>query len=189
MRPRVHTGEENRMTRSHLWVLCALPLALAACGGGDEGGAEGAADTTAAVPADGGAMATTPAPMPADSAMAGQSAAPSAVQMMALNNSGVSGQTQVMAHGEGETMVTVTLQGQGTGTHPGHIHSGTCDNLGPVVAPLESVTMANGTGTSTSTVKVPLATVMNGQHVVNFHAGAGENPMAPVVCGPIPAQT
>jgi len=178
------------MTRSHLWVLCALPLALAACGGGGDEGAEGGADTTAAaVPTDGGAMATTPAPMPADSAMAGQSTAPSAVQMMALNNSGVNGQTQVMAHGEGETMVTVTLQGAGTGTHPGHIHSGTCDSLGPVVAPLESVTLANGTGTSSSTVKVPLATVMNGQHVVNFHAGSGADPMAPVVCGAIPAQS
>ncbi len=175
------------MTRSHLWVLCALPLTLMACGGGDEGGAEGAADTTAAVPADGGAMATTPAPMPADTAMA--AAAPSAVQMMALNNSGVSGQSQVMAQGDAETMLTVTLQGPGSGTHPGHIHSGTCDNLGPVVVPLESVTLANGTGTSTSTVKVPLATVMNGQHVVNFHAGSGENPMTPVVCGAIPAQS
>jgi len=179
------------MTRSHLWVLCALPLSLAACGGDSEGGAEGTADTTAAaMPADAGAAATTPAPMPADSgAMAGQSAAPSAVQMMALNNSGVNGQTQVMAHGDGETMVTVTLQGAGSGTHPGHIHSGTCDSLGPVVAPLESVTLANGTGTSTSTVKVPLATVMNGQHVVNFHAGSGENAMAPVSCGAIPAQS
>ncbi|HEX8832204.1 MAG TPA: hypothetical protein VF705_13605 [Longimicrobium sp.] len=178
------------MTRSHLWVLCALPLALGACGGGGEEGAAGGADTTAAaVPADGGAMATTPAPMPADSAMASPSAAAPPVQMMALNNSGVSGQAQVMPHGEGETMVTVTLQGPGSGTHPGHIHSGTCDSLGPVVAPLENVTMANGTGTSTSTVKVPQATVMNGQHVVNFHAGAGENPMAPVVCGPIPAQS
>ena len=176
------------MKRSQLWVLCALPLTLA-CGGGGEGGAEGGADTTAAVVPAEGAATVTPAPMPADSAMAGQSSAPSAVQMTALNNSGVNGQTQVMAHGDGETMVTVTLQGQGSGTHPGHIHSGTCDSLGPVVAPLESVTLANGTGTSTSTVKVPLATVMNGQHVVNFHAGSGENPMAPVVCGAIPGQS
>jgi hypothetical protein len=123
-----------------------------------------------------------------DTAMAGQSSAANSVQMMALNNSGVTGTTRVMAHGEGETMVTVNLMGQGSGTHPGHIHSGTCDNLGPVVVPLESLTMAGGNGTSTSTVKVPLATVMNGQHVVNFHAGSGENPMAPVACGAILAQ-
>lgn len=176
------------MNAPRLWLLPVLTIALAACGGGDQaGGGEGEMDSTAVAPApaaSGGAAA--PAPM--DSTMPGQSTAANSVQMMALNNSGVTGQTQVMAHGEGETMLTVTLQGQGSGTHPGHIHQGTCDNLGEVVVPLESVTLANGTGTSTSMVKVPPATVMNGQHVVNFHAGSGENAMAPVACGPIPAQ-
>jgi hypothetical protein len=166
-------------------MLFALPLALAACGGE----AETEADTAVVVPAE-TAPAATPAPaMPAESAMAGQTAGGQSVAMNALNNSGVTGTAQVMAHGEGESMVTVTLMGQGTGTHPGHIHSGTCDNLGPVVVPLENVVMNNGQGTSTSTVKVPMATVMNGQHVVNYHAGSGDNPMAPVACGAIPAQT
>ena len=171
--------------------LCVFSvLVLAACGGGGGEAAEGGADTTTATmaPAPAPSGETMPAAPATDTAMAGQSSATNSVQMTALNNSGVSGTTQVMAHGEGETMVTVNLQGQGTGTHPGHIHSGTCDNLGPVVVPLESVTMANGSGTSSSTVKVPMATVMNGQHVVNFHAGSGDNPMAPVVCGAIPAQ-
>ncbi len=172
------------MIASRLWVLPALALAVAACGG--EGGAEGAGDTaTAAVsPAP---SATTPPTTPAESTMTGQSSATTPVQMTALNNSGVTGQAQIMEHGAAETMVTVTLQGQGSGTHPGHIHSGTCDNLGPAVVPLESVAMAGGTGTSTSTVKVSMGTVMNGQHVVNYHAGSGENPMAPVSCGAIPA--
>ena len=172
------------MNASRSWMLYALPLALAACGGGAEAGAEGEADTTAVV------VPAAPAPAaPAEGAMAGPAAPAPGVQMTALNNSGVTGTAQVMAHGEGESMVTVTLQGPGSGTHPGHVHSGTCDNLGPVVVPLESVTMASGTGTSTSTLKVPMATVMNGQHVVNFHAGSGDNPMAPVSCGAIPAQT
>lgn len=174
------------MNASRLCVFSVL--VLAACGGGGGEAAEGGADTAAATVAPAPAGETMPAAAPTDTAMAGQSSATNSVQMNALNNSGVSGTTQVMAHGEGETMVTVNLQGAGSGTHPGHIHSGTCDNLGPVVVPLESVTMANGSGTSSSTVKVPLATVMNGQHVVNFHAGSGDNPMAPVVCGAIPAQ-
>lgn len=175
------------MIRSRLWVLPALAVAAAACGGG-EGGAEGAGDsTTAAVSPAPAPSATTPPTTPAESTMTGQSSATTPVQLAALNNSGVSGQAQIMEHGAAETMVTVTLQGQGSGTHPGHIHSGTCDQLGAVVAPLESVAMANGTGTSTSTVKVSMGTVMNGQHVVNFHAGSGENPMAPVACGAIPA--
>ena len=175
------------MNASRLCVFSVL--ALAACGGGGEGAAEGGADTTAAVaPAPSAEVSPAAPAAPMDTAMAGQSSAANSVQMTALNNSGVTGQSQVMAHGEGETMVTVNLMGQGAGTHPGHIHSGTCDKLGPVVVPLESVTLANGTGTSTSTVKVPMATVMNGQHVVNFHAGSGDNPMAPVACGAIPAQ-
>ena len=175
------------MIRSRIWVLPALAVAAAACGGG-EGGAEGAGDsTTAAVSPAPAPSATTPPTTPAESTMTGQSSATTPVQLAALNNSGVSGQAQIMEHGAAETMVTVTLQGQGSGTHPGHIHSGTCNQLGAVVAPLESVAMANGTGTSTSTVKVSMGTVMNGQHVVNFHAGSGENPMAPVACGAIPA--
>jgi len=174
------------MIAFRLWMLPALALAVAACGGDGEGAAEGAGDTTtAAMPP--APSAATPPTTPAESTMTGQSSATTPVQLTALNNSGVTGQAQIMEHGAAETMVTVTLQGQGSATHPGHIHSGTCDQLGPVVAPLESVAMAGGTGTSTSTVKVSMGTVMNGQHVVNFHAGAGENPMPPVACGAIPA--
>ncbi|MBW3655679.1 MAG: hypothetical protein KY444_06205 [Gemmatimonadetes bacterium] len=162
-------------------------VALAACGGGgDEGAAPATTDTvasTTAAPPPGGD--TTPAAM-ADSAH--DSASNPTVQMAQRGNSGISGQAQFMDHGAGQTMVTVTLTGPGSGTHPGHIHSGTCDNLGPVVMPLQAVERANGNGTSTSTVEVPIATVMNGQHVVNYHAGTGANPMAPVSCGQIPAQ-
>ncbi len=175
------------MIGSRIWILPALALAVAACGGGDgEGAAEGGGDTTTAAVSPTPSAATPPT-TPAESTMTGQSSATTPVQLTALNNSGVTGQAQIMEHGAAETMVTVTLQGQGSGTHPGHIHSGTCDKLGGVVAPLESVAMAGGTGTSTSTVKVSMGTVMNGQHVVNFHAGSGENPMAPVACGAIPA--
>ena len=177
------------MNATRLLYLAALPLALAACGGGDEGAAEGAGDGAMAT-TDTASMAAPPAatPAPMGDSMGGQMAGGSTVQMMALNNSGVTGQAQIAGHSADETMITVTLTGQGSGTHPGHVHAGTCDNLGAVVVPLQSVTLANGTGTSTSTAKVPLATVMNGQHVVNFHAGSGADPMQPVVCGPIAMQ-
>ncbi|HEY0036174.1 MAG TPA: hypothetical protein VGB66_05765 [Longimicrobium sp.] len=169
--------------------LIAIPfalVALAACGGGgDEGQAPATSDTVSS---------TTVAPMPgADTAAAAgdtshTSASNPTLQMAQLGNSGITGTAQLMEHGAGQTMVTVNLTGSGSGSHPGHIHAGTCDNLGAVVAPLQTVERANGNGTSTSTVEVPLATVMNGQHVVNFHAGAGDNPMAPVACAQIPAQ-
>ncbi|HEY7769802.1 MAG TPA: hypothetical protein VIB55_16650, partial [Longimicrobium sp.] len=168
--------------------LIAIPfalMALAACGGGgDEGQAPATSDTvssTTVAPAVGGDSAA------AVGDTSHTSAANPSIQLAAVGNSGVSGTAQLMEHGATQTMVTVNLTGTGSGSHPGHIHSGTCDNLGAVVAPLQTVERANGNGTSTSTVEVPIATVMNGQHVVNFHAGAGANPMAPVACGAIPA--
>lgn len=174
------------MKRTRLWVMSALPFALAACGGGGDEAAEGGADT-AAVATD-SMTATTTDPMSADTGMAGAQTLGGAVTMNAAGNSGVTGQAQFMEHGQGQTMVTVNLTAQGGGTHSGHIHQGTCDSLGPVVVPLQDVTLANGAGSSTSTVDVPLATVMSGQHIVAYHASSGANPGAPVVCGQIPAQ-
>lgn len=179
------------MKATRYWALAALPLALAACGGGDEEtAAGGAADTTSVMASgDSGTTSAVPAaPMPGDSGMSGAQAMAAAVTMNAVGGSGVTGQASFMAHGTNETMVTVNLTAQGSTTHAGHIHQGTCDNIGSVVAPLQPVTLANGTGSSNSTVPVALGTVMNGQHVVSYHQNAGDNPGAPVVCGQIPAQ-
>lgn len=173
------------MRSTRFWMLAALPFALTACGGGDEvadGDTDGAAvivDTTTG-------MSTTPAPMPGDTGMGAQ-AMGGAVVMNAVGSSGVTGQAQFMSQGEG-TMVMVNLTAQGNSTHSGHIHQGTCDAPGEVVVPLQDVTLANGAGSSSSTIQVPLATVMNGQHIVAYHASSGDNPGAPVVCGQIPAQ-
>jgi hypothetical protein len=171
------------MKATRFWALAALPVALTACGGGDEaaeGGAATMTDTTTA-PA-----ATT---MPGDTSMAGATAMGSAVTMNAVGTSGVTGQAQFMEHGTGQTMVMVNLTAQGNSTHSGHIHTGTCDAPGDVVAPLQDVTLANGTGSSSSTLEIPLGTVMNGQHIVAYHQSSGDNPGAPVVCGQIPAQS
>jgi hypothetical protein len=165
-------------------MLAALPFALAACGGGDDEVAEGTSETTVAV--DSGAMAA-PAPMSADTGMSGAQAMGGAVMMNAVGGSGVTGQAQFTGQGA-QTMVMVNLTAQGNTTHSGHIHTGTCDAPGPVVVPLQDVTLANGTGSSSSTIDVPLATVMNGQHIVAYHAGSGADAGAPVVCGAIPAQ-
>lgn len=172
------------MRSTRFWALAALPFALAACGGGDDDAAEGTAETTVAV--DSGAM-TTPAPMSADTGMGGTQAMGGAVMMNAVGGSGVTGQAQFTGQGP-QTMVMVTLTAQGNTTHSGHIHTGTCEAPGPVVVPLQDVTLANGTGSSNSTIDVPLATVMNGQHIVAYHAGSGADAGAPVVCGAIPAQ-
>lgn len=174
------------MKSTRLWALAALPFALAACGGADEEVAVGDADAVAVVPADGSMPATT---MPADTGM-GATPMAGMVTMNPVGSSGVSGQAQFMDHGGGaETMVMVNLTApSGSSTHAGHIHQGTCDAPGEIVVPLQDVTLANGTGSSSSTIQVPLATVMNGQHIVAYHESAGDNPGAPVVCGSIPAQ-
>ncbi len=172
------------MRSTRFWALAALPFALAACGGGDDEVAEGTAGTTAAV--DSGMAA--PAPMSADTGMSGAQAMGGAVTMNAVGGSGVTGQAQFMAQGQAQTMVTINLTGQGSTTHSGHIHTGTCDAPGAVVVPLQDVTLANGAGSSSTTIQVPLATVMNGQHIVAYHAGSGADAGAPVVCGAIPAQ-
>ncbi|HEX6038267.1 hypothetical protein [Longimicrobium sp.] len=177
------------MNATRLWVLTALPFALAACGGGDDA-AEGGADTTAAVVTDTttAPMATGTTPMGTDTTMTGAQAVGGAVTLNAVGTSGVTGTAQLMDHGSGQTMVTVNLMAQGNTTHGGHIHTGTCEQPGPPVAPLENVTLANGAGTSSSTVNVPLATVMNGQHIIAYHERAGDDPGSPVTCGAIPAQ-
>lgn len=171
------------MRSTRFWALAGLPFALAACGGGDDA-VEGDAETTTV------AVDTTmpaPAPMGTDTGMAGAQAMGGAVTMNAVGSSGVTGQAQFMEQGA-QTMVMVTLTAQGNTTHSGHIHTGTCDAPGSVVVPLQDVTLANGTGSSSSTIEVPLATVMNGQHIVAYHAGSGADAGAPVVCGQIPAQ-
>jgi hypothetical protein len=171
------------MRSTRLWVLAALPFALTACGGGDEAAddaGEGAAVVTDSV------ATTTGTPMPGDTAMSGSHSMGSAVTMNAVGSSGVTGQAQFMDQA-GQTMVMVNLTAQGNSTHSGHIHTGTCASPGAVVAPLQDITLANGSGTSSSTVPVPMSTVMNGQHIVAYHASSGENPGAPVVCGQIPA--
>lgn len=171
------------MNATRLWVLATLPLALAACGGDADD--ENAVDDGVVVTGD-TALVTEPAPMPGADA----GTTPTTVPMNPVGGSSVSGQMEVMAHGEGQTMVSVTLNGPAgaSSTHSGHIHEGTCDSLGSVVVPLQDVTLQNGTGMAASTVDVPASTVMNGQHIVAYHEGSGESPGAGVVCGAIPAQ-
>ena len=171
-----------KLSRS-FWLL-ALPLAMAGCGGGDEGNTDaetavGDPATMQAASTDSGA-ATTPAP--AGDTAGGHGAMPMTVQLASVQNSGVTGEATLTAQGE-QTQATVRLAGlKGTGAHPGHIHQGTCDKLGSVVAPLPSITPgADGTGTATGTAAVPMNTAMNGQHVVNYHMPDG----SPAACGAI----
>ena len=89
-----------------------------------------------------------------------------------------------------------------TAGHPAHIHSGSCAALGDVVAPLSDVSAsANNNGTamamdmvgadtaipalsSVTTVDLPLADIVAGEHTINVHESA-ENIGNYVACGDI----
>jgi len=74
----------------------------------------------------------------------------------------------------------------GDGPHPAHIHVGTCDELGEVVAPLTDVADPAGTGEasgpetaipvkmSRTVVDLPLQEIIDGGHAVNVHLSADE---------------
>ncbi|HEX2191454.1 MAG TPA: hypothetical protein VHG51_21260 [Longimicrobiaceae bacterium] len=173
------------MNGTKLWLLACLPLALAACGMNDTDAEED--DPTDGAAADTMAAATFPPPAPMDTAAG--AAAPMTVQMSPVGSSGVSGQANLMENAS-QTQVAVQLTGmQPNSRHAGHVHQGTCDAPGSVVAPLPEITAnSTGDGTATEQVAVPLATVMNGQHIIVYHE-AGGNPGAPVVCGAIPGHS
>ncbi|HEX8693778.1 MAG TPA: hypothetical protein VF746_15255 [Longimicrobium sp.] len=178
------------MRALRLWSLAMLPLALAACGGGDADERGGEGDTTAAVapmPTDTGAMVA-PAPMGADTGAAAAGQNTIVVTLRPVNNSGISGEAVITAQ-ESQAQVVLTLRGaQGAGTHQAHVHSGTCDSPGAPVAPLEPVTTdASGTGSSTTTIQPGMNALMGGGHIVSAHqAGGSPGPM--VTCGLIEHQ-
>ena len=149
----------------------ALPFAVAAC------------DTTPEdeiPPAD--ELATPDAPVPAPE--------PEPLEQTAtfepLNDSGISGQVIASAEGSQTRVQALIAGGQPNATMQGHIHRGTCDAPGEVVAPLEAVeTNDEGSGESTSTVSVDPSTVFDGGHIVAYHE-AGGAPGAPVTCAALP---
>lgn len=183
-----------RNPRNWLWLV--IPI-VAACGVGsdEEVGTEegfmadtlvdamGTSDVAVIVPPGGIAPGGDTAGAAADTAGGMQT-----VPFTAVGSGGHTG--DVMLHPAGQqTQVMVRLSGPQSGTHQGHIHTGTCANIGSVVQPLQPVDVPQaGQGTSTTTVDIPPATVMNGQHIVVYHT-AGGSPGAPVVCANIPQST
>jgi hypothetical protein len=172
------------MKLSSHWLLLGLPLVLAACGMNDTEAEED--DPTDGAAADSAAASVAP-PAPVATDTAHSAMAPQMVPMTAVGGSGVSGEATLTEAG-GQTQVAVRLAGfQPSSAHSGHVHQGTCDAPGPPVAPLQDVTAdASGAGTATSTVAIPGSVAMNGQHIIAYHQGAGENMGPPVVCGAIP---
>ena len=72
----------------------------------------------------------------------------------------------------GQTTATVTLTGApANGTHPWHLHSGTCAEKGPIVGPPAAYTplTVDGTGAARIEATLPFATPGAGSYSVNVH--------------------
>jgi plastocyanin len=93
------------------------------------------------------------------------------------------------------TTGTVWVQAQGDPPHPAHIHSGTCDNLGDIVAPLNDVqlrTAGESFGAasaipveeSDTEATVSLGTILGAPHAINVHESA-EAIQNYIACGDI----
>lgn len=84
--------------------------------------------------------------------------------------------------------------GAGMAPHPGHIHAGTCAELGEIVFPLSPAAPVAGEATgpetalpvavSETTVDVALADIIAGGHAINFHESM-ENIANYIACGDV----
>jgi plastocyanin len=95
------------------------------------------------------------------------------------------------------SMTAPLARGQeaGDAPHPAHIHSGTCDNLGDIVAPLSDVTELTAGETfgaasavlvkeSETDLELPLGDILAAPHAINIHESA-EAIQNYIACGDI----
>ncbi len=158
-------------TRNYL-TLALLPVAIGvlACEGREAQHEDIAADS---------------APAAADMTMN----APASFELNGLNESGIGGDVAVAPAPSGNgSVITINLNAsdEKSGTtheHAAMVHSGTCDNVGAVVATLDPVRNTGGeNGSSTTSVDINTTTLMDGQHVIAVHENGGDNPGAIVAC-------
>ena len=95
--------------------------------------------------------------------------------------SGQSGTAMLTADGDDRTRVVVELSNPPGPSQPSHVHSGTCDDIGEVVAPLESV---DG-GDAESVVSMSLKELQRGDLIVHAHKSEAESKVS-VACAEIP---
>jgi hypothetical protein len=94
--------------------------------------------------------------------------------------SGQSGTATLTPDGE-RTRVVVELSNPPAVPQPSHLHSGTCDDIGAVVEPLESVE----DGHAESVVSKSLDELRTGELIVHAHKSEAESKIS-VACAEIP---
>jgi hypothetical protein len=100
------------------------------------------------------------------SACAGQQATSRTVELVTLNDSGVTGSAVLTDLGDGTTRVEVDVDPAGHPDMPAHIHPGTCANLVPQPTyPLQNVV----DGVSETVVPAALDELFAGELALNLH--------------------
>jgi hypothetical protein len=103
------------------------------------------------------------------------------LELAAQNGSGQSGTATLAPAGDGETSITVELSNPPAEPQPSHVHSGSCDDIGGVVAPLDSVVM----GQAETVVPMSLEELRRGDLIVHAHKSEAESDVS-VACSEIP---
>jgi len=117
-------------------------------------------------------------------APSGQPAGAVTVPIQAQSNSGQVGVATLTSTSDNQTQVVIQLTGAAADSQePAHIHVGTCAKLDP--KPTYPLTTVAG-GKSTTTVAVPLKSLMTGGYAINVHQSTA-NIGTYVACGNIPA--
>ncbi|MGD2070472.1 MAG: hypothetical protein PVI57_17485 [Gemmatimonadota bacterium] len=103
---------------------------------------------------------------------------PVSVTLDSKNESSVTGEATATHHADSVT-VAVTISGASAdGSFPAHVHSGDCVATGAVLAPLTSLEVTGGTGTSTTELEASQVPADQGA-VIQVHDPTGQ----PVACG------
>lgn len=162
-----------RFRRFAALALCvgAMSAGVAACGGDDDS-VEGAVNT-----------ATEQVGSVAEDAQDALTGSDVTLDLQEQNGSGVTGEATLSGDGD-QTRVTLDLEGA-PGTHPAHIHEGTCADLDP--APKFPLTDASNDETET-TVPASLETIQSAPHAINVHESAA-NIENYVACVDIPVSS
>jgi hypothetical protein len=103
------------------------------------------------------------------------------LELVEQNGSGQSGTATLAPTGDDSTRIVVELESPPAEPQPAHVHSGSCDDIGDVFAPLESLT----DGQSESTVMLSLDELQQGNLIVHAHKSEAEFDVS-VACAAIP---
>ncbi|HEX2913270.1 MAG TPA: protein kinase [Chloroflexia bacterium] len=96
------------------------------------------------------------------------------VNINPMGDNTVKGTAIVTDLGGGNVQVALDVSGAEPGVHNTHIHEGTCKNQGPIIFPLNDLTIGpDGRGSNVSVVQVDFNSVTSGKYYINVHTLSG----------------